>query len=224
MSRIAAFVSFVLLMVLAGTAQEPSAPPQAEATQPAQQVAHAAIPVLLTKSLDSKKLKVGDEVTAKTSIALRGGGIVIPSGSKVIGHVTSAEARSKGDSQSSLGLAFDKVELPGGKELLIHGLVRAVGPNPHPEPTTGGLSGGGTLAKDTGQAQGATTPGPADTVGNIGSSETQGPLLSPNGKGVLGIRNLELNENSVLVTNAKDLKLESGTQIVIQAEVQQPGQ
>jgi hypothetical protein len=41
---------------------------------------------------------------------------------------------------------------------------------------------------------------------------------------VLGIRNLQLDKNSVLVTNAKDLKLESGTQFVIQAEVQQPVQ
>jgi len=223
MSRIVAIASALLLAVLVCPAQQPAAAGQAAASQP-QTTGHAAIPVLLSKSLDAKKLKVGEEVTAKTSVTLQGGGLVIPKGSKVIGHVTSVQLRSKGDPQTSIGLAFDKVELPDEKELLIHGLVRAVGPNPNPEPDTGALSGSGSLAKDTGQDQGATVPGPVSTVGNIGSTNAQGPLLSPNGKGVLGIRNLQLDQNSNLVTNAKDLKLESGTQFVIQAEVQQPAQ
>lgn len=223
MSRVVAMACSILLAVMACPAQQPAASTHAASTE-AQPTGHASIPVLLSKSLDAKKLKVGDEVTAKTSVTLQGGGIVIPKGSKVIGHVTSVQARSKGDSQTSIGLAFDKVELPDEKELLIHGLVRAVGPNPNPEPDTGELSGSGSLAKDTGQDQGATVPGPVSTVGTLGSTTTQGPLLSPNGKGVLGIRNLQLDQNSNLVTKAKDLKLESGTQFVIQAEVQQPAQ
>jgi hypothetical protein len=222
MSRITVLASFLLIAVSVCAAREPWAPTQTAATG-AQPVGHAAIPVLLSKSLDAKKLKVGDEVTAKTSVSLRGGGILIPSGSIVIGHVTSAEARSKGDPQSSLGLAFDKVEVLGGKVLLIHGLIRAVGPNPNPEPNTGAAE-AGTIAADTGHDQGATVPGPVSYVGELGSTDNHGPLLSPHGSGVLGIRNLQLDKNSVLVTNAKDLKLESGTQFVIQAEVQQPVQ
>jgi hypothetical protein len=152
MSRITVLASFLLIAVSVCAAREPWAPTQTAATG-AQPVGHAAIPVLLSKSLDAKKLKVGDEVTAKTSVSLRGGGILIPSGSIVIGHVTSAEARSKGDPQSSLGLAFDKVEVLGGKVLLIHGLIRAVGPNPNPEPNTGAAE-AGTIAADTGHDQG----------------------------------------------------------------------
>jgi hypothetical protein len=201
----------------------------AQQTAPASQAAnqsevHTTIPLQLAKSLDAKKLKAGDQVVAKTSVALRGNGMTIPIGSRVVGHVTQAQARSKGDAQSALGIVFDKIELTGGKEFPIQGYIQAVGPNPVPEPTLG-AGGGGTIAKQGPGDQANNVPGPVSTLGGIkdnnsGPADNQGtsapgPLLNPNSHGVVGISHLELDKDSVLVTTDKDLKLESGMQILI---------
>ncbi len=68
-----------------------------------------AISVELAKSLDSKKLKEGDEVDAKLAADIQTGDATIPRGTKLIGHVTEAKARSKGDSESTLGIVFDRM-------------------------------------------------------------------------------------------------------------------
>lgn len=230
------FSALILLFALVCTAQQP-APSQAPSQPANQNEAHATIPVQLTKSLDSKKLKAGDVVMAKTSVPLQGNGVTVPSGSKVIGHITQAQARSKGDPQSSLGIVFDKIELAGGKELPMQGYIQAVAPNPAPAPTVG-PGGGGTIAKEGPGDQGNTVPGPASTLGGINNNNpasppnpganparlNQGPLLNPNSRGVVGIRHLDLGKDSVLTTTDKDLKLDSGTQLLIRTEAKQSAQ
>src|SRR5437762_9453062 len=55
----------------------------------------------LTKTLDAKKLKAGDQVTAKISDDVSSGdAVLIIRGSKLIGHVTEARAYSKGGPES----------------------------------------------------------------------------------------------------------------------------
>jgi type IV secretory pathway VirB10-like protein len=77
-----------------------------------------------------KKLKDGDTVVCTTVSALHSGsGMMIPSGSKVIGHITQAEARSKGDSQSSLAMVFDKIQMPNGTAIPMKGTLQAIGPS-----------------------------------------------------------------------------------------------
>ncbi len=224
MLRVVRSVLFLLFSALVCVAQQ-SAP--SASTGNANQV-HATIPLQLTKFLDAKKLKAGDEVVAKTTIAVQGNGVTIPGGSMVIGHVTQAQARSKGDAQSSLGIVFDRIELTTEKTFPIQGYIQAVGPNPAPGPTVGPIA-GGTIAKQGPGDQGNTVPGPSSTLGGIngnnpGSPNNQGinqgtsdqaTLLNPNSHGVVGIRHLELDKDSVLVTTDKDLKLDSGTQLLI---------
>jgi hypothetical protein len=244
MSRVVSAVLFLQLAVLVCIAQQSAPSSQA----PNQNEVHATIPVQLTKSLDAKKLKAGDEVIAKTSVPLQGNGVTIPSGSKVIGHVTQAQARSKGDPQSSLGIVFDKIELPGGKELPMQGYIQAIAPSPAPVPSAG-PAGGDTIARQGPGDQGSTLPGPNSTLGGVrpnnpGSAPNQGapnqgapdqastnqpppyqpPLLNPNSQGVVGIKHLALGKDSVLTTNDKDLKLESGTQILVRTEAKQSAQ
>src|SRR5271165_361332 len=63
-------------------------------------------PCALEKSLDSKKAKAGDAVVCQTAKAFRDqSGGLIPSGTKISGHVTQAQARSKGDANSTLALS-----------------------------------------------------------------------------------------------------------------------
>jgi hypothetical protein len=175
---------------------------------------HGAISVSLAKSIDSKKLKEGDEIPTKTLGTLRtSDGVTIPNGSMVVGHVTQATARSKGDPTASLGIAFDKIQVPGGKDMMIKGTLQAVGPNPSessgPQTTA---TGGNSLHPGDG-ATGAIGP----AVGTQGGQAGGGKMLDPHSTGVIGIKNLQL-DNSVLTSTGKEVKLDQGSQMVIKIE------
>ena len=83
---------------------------------------------LLTRSVDAKKNKAGDTVTAQTTQDVKSEGqVVIPKGSRLIGHVTQAQARSKGESESSLGVVFDRAILrKSGVEVPVHAVIQAL--------------------------------------------------------------------------------------------------
>ena len=81
----------------------------------------------LSGSLDARKNKEGDQVVARTTQAVKSDGeVVIPKGSKLIGHVTQAKARAKGESESALGIVFDKAVLKNGQEVPIHVMIQAL--------------------------------------------------------------------------------------------------
>src|SRR5438046_2972384 len=66
----------------------------------------------LSSPVDSKKCKPGDAVNARTTEAIKSEGkMVIPKGSKLVGHVTEASARGNGETESALGIVFDKAIL-----------------------------------------------------------------------------------------------------------------
>lgn len=81
----------------------------------------------LSSPVDSKKCKPGDEVTAKTTEAVKAEGkTVIPKGSKLVGHVTQASARAKGEAESSLGIVFDKAMMKHGEEIPLNVAIQAM--------------------------------------------------------------------------------------------------
>ena len=83
----------------------------------------------LTKSIDAKKAKQGDEVTAKLTQDVKGSGrVVLHKGTKLVGHVTEAQAKSKESGESKLGIAFDKAVLKGGEEMAFTGVIQALAP------------------------------------------------------------------------------------------------
>ena len=81
----------------------------------------------LASPLDSKKCKPGDEVSARMTEAVKSEGkTVIPKGSKLLGHVTQASARAKGETESALGIVFDKAMLKNGQEIPLNVAIRAL--------------------------------------------------------------------------------------------------
>jgi hypothetical protein len=87
----------------------------------------AAINAELTAPVDSKKAKPGDPVAARTTEPAKSDGkTVIPKGSKLVGHVTQASARAKGDSESTLGIVFDKAILKNGQEVPLNVAIQAL--------------------------------------------------------------------------------------------------
>ena len=181
---------------------------------------HGIMPAELTKSLDSKKLKEGDPVEARITAELHmRDGETIPRGSKLTGHVTEAKARSKGDPQAALGITFDKLTTPTGKVMAVTAVLQAVGPSlssgPNAQGERGPGPGIGMMAKVDPGAGGTTPPPTSVSVG----PQPSGPVLNGQSKGVVGIRNLQLDENSVLLSSGKDVRLDSGTQLIVQVEI-----
>jgi hypothetical protein len=81
----------------------------------------------LTSPIDSKKCQPGDPVNAHSTEAVKSEGkTVIPKGAKLVGHVTQASARAKGESESSLGIVFDKAILKNGQEIPLNAGIQAL--------------------------------------------------------------------------------------------------
>lgn len=214
--------------------------PSQQATTAGQQSSQAAvIPIELAKSLDSRKVKQGDAVEARITAELRtGDGTVIPRGSKVLGHVTEASARAKGDASSQLGLAFDKISLKDGKQLPLKASIQAIGPPPNVGaaateaenasnvPSPGGSSPMGGTSNPPGMGAPRTTfPSPnAPSSGSEPSSSQSDrqaiPQLTPQSTGVVGLHDLQLEQGSILASNGKQVKLEAGSEILLRVQNQ----
>jgi len=81
----------------------------------------------LSSPVDSKKCKPGDALNAKTTEAVKSDGkTIIAKGSKLVGHVTQASARAKGETESSLGIVFDKAILKNGEEIPLNVTIQAL--------------------------------------------------------------------------------------------------
>ncbi len=203
-----AIVSACMLLAISLCYHKDAAAQQTQQPASQQKVIKAEIPVFLAKSVDSKKLKSGEEVDGKIAVNLQlRDGTTISQGARVVGHVTQAKARSNGDAESSLGIVFDKIDLPGGKDLAMTAVIQAVAPNPNAGANTGGGIGYGGLNE---MIEKPPTP-------QFNSQPT--PLLNDQSVGVLGIKNLQLGADGVLTSDQKTVKLESGTQIMVQAQI-----
>jgi hypothetical protein len=214
----------ILLAVIACYVQDSAA---ALAQSPVSALAHGSVPVKVTKTLESSKLKEGDLIELETSGSFKlPDGTLVPKGSKLLGHVTDARARSKGDPGSELTISFDKLNISGGKQLAVKGTVQAVFPPPD-EQLDPSITGAATTASggSTRGAQGAVT-----TVGNVGtvtqtktganmeSSAGGSPEASPKSQGVQGMHDLQL-DNGVLTSKGKQVKLGNGVRMIVRVDI-----
>src|ERR1043166_9298015 len=148
----------------------------------------------LSKSLDAKKAKPGDEVSAKLTQDVKSNGkVVLHKGSKLVGHVTEAQARSKENAESKLGIVFDKAVLKGGQEVAFNSVIQAVAPPLQAtsslagdeNSSLGGGMGSGGMGRTTGgsgplggaiggatNTAGSTVGAIANTAGNVAGSTT----------------------------------------------------
>src|SRR5258708_5548881 len=82
----------------------------------------------LSKPVDCRKNKPGDEVIAKTTQDVKSDRkVVLPQGSRIVGKVTQAQARGKGQEESQLGIAFDHAILKDGSQMPVSFAIQAVG-------------------------------------------------------------------------------------------------
>src|SRR6202451_3451637 len=240
------------LMVEVGLAQDSAtpnaAPPPSEphASAPASPVARIApgsvIPVSLTKTIDAKKVKTGDEVVAKVTQDMKttGGEVLVPKDTKVMGHVTEAQPRNKDQKESQVGIAFDRAVMKDGSAMQIPMSIQAIIGQQNDQNNSGSGSGeaasparsasAGTTGSPRGGMGGsaaASTPsassGSADTPGDAQAGKSPRPAITAQTEGVVGISDLKLSraaasnaaDGSVVSSEKNNVKLESGTMMLL---------
>lgn len=218
----------------------PNAASQDSSSASTQASGHQTMAIEMSKSLDTKKLKPGDPIKAKiTSVFRLRDGQPVPIGSTVQGHVTQAATRSKAQAQSSLGITFDSIMLKDGQQLPLKATIQAVGAPPDwtiNNPAAGNRIGGPPMSSPTspGSYPGGTGPMggtyPSGGYPPAPASQPQGPSgqpdttttsgLTAHSTGVVGMRDVSLQPDSVLTSSGKDLKLEAGTEMILRVQDQ----
>ncbi len=161
----------------------------------AAQSAPSALPVIedqhlaveVHKSLDAKKNKVGDRVTARLlhDILTRSGNVIAPrAGSKLVGHVTAAQPWSRDTRKSELGIVFDKIVLKNGQEIPVSVIVQVLNPPDHFSQNSGFVSvptsGDDPVSRADGRNDHAplSRNAPAPRAASAPTSRTIGPAIS----------------------------------------------
>jgi hypothetical protein len=166
------------------------------------------------------------------------GDVLVPKDTKVIGHVTEAQARNKEQKQSELGIAFDHAEIKGDQMQLPMSIQAVIAPpsdsnnansgpaQPSSAPSQSqnspagnsrqqGMGGSSTAAPQQGQ-------GAPDTEAPSGSQAGARPPITGNTQGVIGISNVNLEsasqnkqQGSVLTSEKNNVKIEKGTVLLL---------
>jgi hypothetical protein len=225
----------------------PSTPAQAAPAQPtAANGAHriapgSVIPARLTKSVNAKKAKKGDEVVATVTQDLRNnaGTIIVPKDTKIVGHITEAQASSKQQKESEVTIAFDRAVPKNGEAMQMPMSIQAIiappNRNPanantqqssgYPGPETGGVPASPSARQGS---MGGGVPPTADTPKTSGRAPSEGPAgsqtqpqITGNTQGVVGIENLKLSaapdatQGSVVSSEKGNVKLDDGTLMLL---------
>jgi hypothetical protein len=230
------------------TRTSPEARPQARSPQgqtptnagaPTRVAPGSVIPVTLAKSIDAKKAKTGDEVVAKVTQDLKTGSgeVLIAKDTKVIGHVTEAQPRTKEQKESQVGIAFDRAVPKNGSEMQMPMSIQAIiGPQNDQNNNAGGgnsdssnagaypTSGSGGRPGMSGSAPSRSQPASAggSTPGDSQTTNNTRPQITGETQGVIGIADLKLTsaapnaaEGSVVSSEKNNVKLESGTMMLL---------
>src|SRR6267143_1912654 len=197
----------------------------------------------LSSPIDSKKCRPGDPVNAHSTEAVKSEGkTVIPKGSKLVGHVTQASARANGESESSLGIVFDKAILKNGQEIPLNAGIQALASAQSSASAAGsdmdtmggmgasaagsGMAGGhSALGGVTSTAVGAVTNTAANVGGTAGgavnSAASAGGSIAGASKGAVGGLNGagQLTSNSQGVFGLNGLNLSAAASNATQGSV-----
>jgi hypothetical protein len=215
---------------------------QTPANNPLKIAPGSVIPVQLAKTVDAKKAKTGDEVVATVTQDMKTnkGDVLVPKDTRVIGHVTEAQARNKEQKQSELGIAFDHAVVKGDQMQLPMSIQAVIAPPsnnpgagaPEAAPPSGAPAGGGSAAATTGSARpggmaGSSQSAQQNSPAGAGASESETqnnarPEINGNTQGVIGISDVKLDsgsqnsqQGSVLTSEKNNVKIEKGTMLLL---------
>jgi hypothetical protein len=232
----------------APTQPAPTSSPQsnsAQASANSRIAPGSVLPVQLTKTVDAKKLKTGDQIEVKVTQDMKAGNgeIIVPKDTKVIGRVTEAQARNKEQKESQVGIAFDRAVMKTGGDVNVPMSIQAIiapsylsaNNNPNGEgngqaqsasagnangvPQSGGNPRGGGLAGSQSPTPSSNDQPTAGSTDEKTAKAAHEPITG-NTQGVLGIPDLTLSsantaQGSVITSGKNNVKLESGTLMLL---------
>ena len=192
---------------------------------------------VLLKRLETKSATLDQELTLRTiTDVVVDGKVVIPSDSKVVGHVVEVAMKSKGSEQSILGIVIDKAVLESGREIALQGIIAAVAAREDgslsSDPTYGMMHSNEPKMVGTGPSSSA-RPGELPPSSKVNSTATLSTaringemrkdlLLNADSQGAIGFSGLSLSWRlttppavTVFSSNRKEIKLEAGTQVLL---------
>jgi hypothetical protein len=228
----------ILPMAIFSLALQAQAPPTT-AAQAEHQIPAAAVSAELTKRIDTKNAKQGDEVEARvTDTAKLPDGTELPRGTKLKGKVTDVKAKSKEDKSAHLAFNIDQAVLKDGKELPVVVIVMSVtGPSQGSSQAMmpGGGAGAGASSGSSGSSgSGSSGSGSSGSMGSSTASTPSAPVMSDTGQSSASAGVLRNTQDRVPVGNmpgvilsaapgmagtldaAKDnINLDSGTKLML---------
>jgi hypothetical protein len=220
-------------------AQQAAPPASTQPGAPPRIAPGSVIPVSLTKTIDAKKAKTGEEVVAKVTQDMKSnsGEVLVPKDTKVLGHVTEAQPRNKEQKESQVGILFDHAVMKDGSTMQMPMSIQAIVGEQNEQNNPGGgnsdaagPSGSTSPSNGSGARPGmsGSAPAPAsasagnDMPSDAGTAKNSRPQITAQTQGVIGISNLTLNppannstEGSVVTSEKNDVKLESGTMMLL---------
>jgi hypothetical protein len=214
-----------------------SAASGATAQQPAQKTIQL-VPAKasLDKTLDAKKAKQGDPVTAKLQQDVKiPGAQNLPKNTELTGHVDQAEA-SQHKSDSTIVVTFDHARLKDGQEIPIKATVMAIAQPLNmqqqqqsgggeampsaPAPTGGGGAPMGSSGGSAGSGTAAASAPAMNTPQSMPSADTQQQPTQQNGVPGVALKSDIHDANSATFTSqGKNVHLDDGTQMAFAVAV-----
>jgi hypothetical protein len=161
---------------------------QAQAETTGQLQAGSTVQAELTKPVDARKNKKGDEVVARTTQDVKSNGqIVLPKGSKIVGHVTDVQAREKGQQESHVAIAFERAVSKNGTQMPVALTLQAIGSSQTSAAMDDSMA-GSTMA-DENMSRTATSSGSATRGALGGVTSTPGRVVNTAGSAAGGTLN-----------------------------------
>jgi hypothetical protein len=195
----------------------------------------------LENSLDARHARVGDRVALKTTQAVKQNGeVIVPKGAQLLGHVTEVQQRTKSNSESRIGVVFDRLQ-KGSLDMPITATItsitqarsqaRAGGSSLDSDMmassnarSSSGTSSSGGLLGGAGSTVGGVVNTTTSTVGNVANSTTNavgttvGSTAGTAANLTGSLRGLQISQStsasaeggSTLSLGSGNLRLESG--------------
>lgn len=217
-----------------GQAATPASPSNLAQTTTPRIAPGSVIPVQLTRSIDAKKAKTGDEVEAKVTQDMKAvnGEVIVPKDTRVVGWVTEAQARNKEQKESQVAITFDRAVMKTGGDVNVPMSIQAIiapsylsannSPGAEatgqPQTSANGTAQGNPRNGGMGGAQSANPSAAAPSEDTTGNGAHQ-PITGKT-EGVLGIPDMKLSsadtaQGSVVTSEKNNVKLESGTMMLL---------
>jgi hypothetical protein len=190
-----------------GTTQTgPQAPATANANTPQQmqratRVQATSLSAELTKGIDTKKAKTGDEVNAKTiTDAKLPDGTALPKGTKLIGNVVEVTPKSKEQKNSHLVISLNRAVTKDGHDMPIRAAVTSVTAEAIAASMDAPMSGGAAMAPGGGGGGAAAAGGGAPG----GTASASAPMPSSSMPAMASSGDAQTTQQGATLKSIKD--------------------